>query len=366
MKVGTDLVDADIRRARTLPSSFYRDPALYEEIRDKVFARSWQFVGDRDLVKVPGSVHPSSCSKAASTSRCCSPATSRTSCTWCRTCAPTAAPWWPSIPAACSNLRCRYHGRRFALDGRFLSMPEFQEARRVPLRNATTCPRSPSAAGRAGSSPPLDPAHPLAEVLEEVERRVGFLPWDEFNLDAARSRDYLVRANWALYCDNYLEGFHIPFVHPAWPAALDYGSYRTEIFRWSNLQVGVAQGDDVEVFDLPAGSSPDHGQKIAAYYFWVFPNLMLNFYPWGLSVNVVKPLAVDRTRVSFLSWVWDAAKLEDSAGAQIDRVEREDEEVVESVQRGMRSRLYDRGRYSPTRETGPHHFHRLLLEVLQR
>lgn len=267
-------------------------------------------------------------------------------------------------PACLQHLRCRYHGRRFGLDGRFLSMPEFQEAEGFPSKR-DDLPKVACGSWARWIFAALEPAHPLAEVLEEVERRVGFLPWDEFKFDAARSRDYLVRANWALYCDNYLEGFHIPFVHIGLAGALDYGSYRTEIFRWSNLQVGIAQGDDVEVFDLPAGS-PDYGQKIAAYYFWVFPNLMLNFYPWGLSVNVVKPLAVDRTRVSFLSWVWDAAKLEDSAGAQIDRVEREDEEVVESVQRGMRSRLYDRGRYSPKRETGPHHFHRLLLEVLQR
>jgi len=50
----------------------------------------------------------------------------------------------------------------------------------------------------------------------------------------------------------------------------------------------------------------------------------------------------------------------------LDRVEREDEAIVEAVQRGVRSRLYDRGRYSPTREQGVHHFHRLLGEVISR
>jgi len=83
-----------------------------------------------------------------------------------------------------------------------------------------------------------------------------------------------------------------------------------------------------------------------------------------LSVNVVKPLAADRTRVSFLSYVWDESKLDRGAGAALDRVEREDEAVVESVQRGVRSRLYDRGRYSPAREQGVHHFHRLLAAAL--
>jgi choline monooxygenase len=116
-------------------------------------------------------------------------------------------------------------------------------------------------------------------------------------------------------------------------------------------------------FDLPR-SSPDHGLDVAAYYYWLFPNLMLNFYPWGLSINVVKPLATDRTKISYLAYVWDESRIAEGAGADLDRVEREDEAIVEAVQRGVRSRFYDRGRYSPSRETGVHHFHRLLCESL--
>ncbi|MHC5004768.1 MAG: SRPBCC family protein, partial [Planctomycetota bacterium] len=101
----------------------------------------------------------------------------------------------------------------------------------------------------------------------------------------------------------------------------------------------------------------------AAYWYWLFPNLMLNFYPWGLSVNVVKPLAPDRTKISFLTWVLDESRLGEGAGAELDRVEREDEAIVESVQRGVSSRLYERGRYSPAREQGVHHFHRLLARM---
>ena len=108
---------------------------------------------------------------------------------------------------------------------------------------------------------------------------------------------------------------------------------------------------------------PD-ASSIAAYYWWVFPNLMLNFYPWGLSMNLVHPEAIDRTRIAFRSYVWDASKLDDGAGGALDRVEAEDEAIVEAVQRGVRSRFYSRGRYSPTREQGVHHFHRLLGEFL--
>jgi choline monooxygenase len=92
---------------------------------------------------------------------------------------------------------------------------------------------------------------------------------------------------------------------------------------------------------------------------------MLNFYPWGLSINVVRPLAADRTRVSFLTYVADPKKLDRGAGADLDRVEHEDEAVVEGVQQGVRSSLYTRGRYSPDRERGVHHFHRMLCAGLR-
>jgi choline monooxygenase len=193
-----------------------------------------------------------------------------------------------------------------------------------------------------------------------VEDRVGWLPLREFYFDEATSREYLVKANWALYCDNYLEGFHIPFVHPSLNRMLDYENYATELFSRSNVQLGIAR-DGEDCFDLPAGH-PDQGKRVAAYHFWIFPNLMLNFYPWGLSINVVRPVDVSLTKVQFLTYLWKPENRRDVTG--IDRVQREDQVVVESVQRGMGSRFYDRGRYSPSREQGVHHFHRILAEFL--
>ena len=77
-----------------------------------------------------------------------------------------------------------------------------------------------------------------------------------------------------------------------------------------------------EVFELPEGH-PDFGKKVAAYYYWIFPNMMFNFYPWGLSINIVKPIDMNKTRVSFISYVYDETKLDKGAGAAIDKVELE-------------------------------------------
>jgi len=356
-------IEAEIRRAWTLPARVYHEVRYLDAARRAVFARGWQLAADRDQVRVPGQVLPVTLLEGfldepllftrdrEDQLRCLSNV-----CTHRGNLVVEAA-------GMGKHLRCRYHGRRFGLDGGFQFMPEFEAAEGFPCPS-DDLPAVPFAAWGKLLFAALDPAVPFAEWIAPVQERLAWYPMDQLRFDPGRSRDYLVRANWALYCDNYLEGFHIPFVHAGLAETLDYGSYRTELFPHSNLQLGVAE-DGEEAFDLPP-SSPDHGQRIAAYYFWLFPNTMLNFYPWGLSVNVVKPLAVDRTRVSFLSYILDETRLEHGAGSILDRVEREDEAVVENVQRGVRSRFYDRGRYSPTREQGVHHFHRLLAEALNR
>jgi choline monooxygenase len=75
-------------------------------------------------------------------------------------------------------------------------------------------------------------------------------------------------------------------------------------------------------------------------------------------------LAQELTKVSFIQYVWDAKKYGQGAGSRLDRVEREDEVIVEAVQRGVKSRFYDTGRFSPKREQGVHHFHTLLSKAL--
>jgi choline monooxygenase len=355
------VIDADIRKAATLPGWAYTDPDAYERMRERVFATSWQLAGDTDRVKVPGQVSPftlleSFLDEPLLLTRDKSDAIH---------CLSNVCTHRANLVSENEGvepfLRCRYHGRRFGLDGKFLSMPEFEKTEHFPtpaddLRSLTI------GAWAKFLFVSLAPASPFDEWIGDMRARVDWLPLSEGLYDAARSREYLVRANWALYCDNYLEGFHIPFVHAGLAAALDYGSYRTELFPWGTLQVGIAnEGEDC--FTLPAGS-PDRGQRVAAYYFWLYPNTMFNFYPWGVSINVVRPLAIDRTKVSFLSYVVDPSRLEVGAGATLDRVEREDENIVEAAQRGAASRFYDRGRYSPTREQGVHHFHRLIARSL--
>lgn len=355
-------VDDDITLASTLDARFYSDPAAHAATKERVFARSWQWLGDLHDVSAPGSLSPRDLlpgcldeplllsRDASGALRCLSNVCTHRGNLLVR------------HPCKAREIRCGYHSRRFDLAGRLTSMPEFQQARNFPSAS-DHLPHVPFADWHGHGFAALEPAGPVTEFLGEVERRIPWMPLRDFHLDPGRSRSFELEAHWALYVENYLEGFHIPFVHPALNQAVDYGSYASEVFRHSNLQLALAK-DGEPAFEVPE-TSPDHGKRVAAYYFWVFPNLMLNFYPWGLSVNLVQPQGLGHTRVLFRSYVWRENLLDRGAGSGLDRVEAEDEAIVLQVQRGVRSRFYRHGRYSPTRERGVHHFHRLLCEFLK-
>jgi len=105
-------------------------------------------------------------------------------------------------------------------------------------------------------------------------------------------------------------------------------------------------------------------RNIYGLYYWIFPNIMLNFYSWGLSVNIVEPISKEKTRVRFLSF--SISKMAQSQGgdATLERIELEDQSVVKSVHKGIKSRYYKRGRYSPEYEKGVHHFHKMIAQLL--
>jgi len=354
-------VDPDITRAATLDPAFYASDAAYAATRDRVFARTWQWLGDLTAVAEPGSLAPRDllpglldeplllARDTEGTLRCLS-----------NVCTHRAN---ILVTAQCraDHIRCGYHSRRFDLAGRMTFMPEFADASNFPSP-ADNLPNAPFAQWAGHGFVALDPAASFGETFDDLRHRLAWLPVERYRHDPARDRNYEIDAHWALYVENYLEGFHIPFVHKSLNEVVDYGTYATELFRYSNLQRALAQSGEA-AFEPPA-ESPDHGQRVAAYYGWMFPNLMLNFYPWGLSVNLVQPDGPRRTRVAFRSYVGDAAALGNGAGGALDRVEAEDEAIVHAVQRGVRSRFYRSGRYSPTRERGVHHFHRLLGDFL--
>ena len=356
-------INSDITKAETLPATFYKDPVVFEIIKEKVFLKSWQWVGDESLVDKPQSVHPLILLDGFLTEpllltrdkgghiNCLTNVCTHRGNLLALTSKPT------------KKLTCSYHGRRFNLQGKFEFMPEFTDAENFP-RPCDHLHRFPLKKWGHLLFAGLNPSFDFQEVINIMNERISFLPIDEFKLEKTLQKDFLIDANWALYCDNYLEGFHVPFVHESLNEVLDYGSYETIIYEHCNLQIGYSD-EATEIFEFPQNHI-DYGKRVAAYYFWVFPNIMFNFYPWGLSINIVKPLEISKTKVSFISYVLDPTKLNKGAGSNLEKVEKEDEIVVENVQKGVRSSFYKAGRFSPKREKGVHHFHVLLSKFLNQ
>lgn len=353
-------VDAEIARAKTLHSDFYKNPAYFQIARHHIFQKSWQLVEPGISVPDPGNCYPFFLldnfldeplvlTNDNGTLHCLSNA-----CTH-------RGNLVVNTPCSATRLTCRYHGRRFSIDGKFLSMPEFKEVEDFPTASDDLKQLPLFATGNLLFTS-VCPAAPAEAFFGEMLQRLHWLPLEKFVFHPELSKDYTVNANWALYCENYLEGFHIPFVHPALNATLDFGNYTTELYKYVSLQLGIANKDET-CFDLPT-SSIDHGKKVAAYYYFIFPNLMLNFYPWGLSVNLVKPQSPDQTIISFYTYIWQPDKLHMGAGSGLDMTEMEDEQIVEAVQKGIRSSFYQQGRYSVKHEKGTHHFHRLIASFI--
>lgn len=353
-------INNDIRLAETLPGWFYTDAEVYNHCLTAVFNKSVLYVDEiAEKMKMPENTFPISWYPNALNEEI---LLIKTESGW-RVSSNICTHRGFKIvhhPTKLKKLQCGYHGRRWNMDGQFEFMPEFKEAEQFP----SPCDHLPTIEFViwkrflfAGLSPKID-MNLYAKILEE---RVGFLSIEQWDLASDYSKTYSIKANWALYCDNYLEGFHIPFVHESLGQIVDYGSYTTEIYDHAVLQVGYAK-DGAACFNFPEGHV-DYGKNISAYYYWLFPNFMLNFYTWGVQINIVKPLAIDRCKVEFIYFIGDHDAWESFGKDQIaEKTEREDEFVVEAVQKGLKSSLYKSGRFSPKREKGVHYFHRLLSE----
>ncbi len=247
-------------------------------------------------------------------------------------------------------LRCRYHGWIYGLDGRLRRAPEMQEAPGFDPRYVRLPPLALAEwLGLVFVSLAAEPV-PFAEVVAGIAERIA--PADFAPMRHVHSRHYDVACNWKVYVDNYVEGYHLPYVHPGLTQALDYGSYQTETARWHSLQHSPVAADD-------AAYGEGH-----AWYYYVYPNTMLNVMPGRLQANRVLPLAPDRCRVEFHYYYLpdEAAQARIAADlAFTDRVQQEDGGICEQVQRGLTSGFYEPGRLCPRHEGAVTHFHRLLL-----
>ena len=356
-------INKDIKKAATLEGVFYTSEDIFKDSIENIFANNWQFITETEKLKENRDAFPFKFLENVLPEPLLLINNNDDIKCFSNVCTHRGNILIKNSCKIKRNITCGYHGKQFDINGRFTFMPSTEGMENFPSQQDNLV-ELPTAKWKQFIFVSLNPLFNFLELIKDVDERVGWMPIEDFKFREDLSKEYFVKANWALYCDNYLEGFHIPFIHNDLNSVLDFENYDVETFKYSNLQIGIASDDDI-CFDLPK-ESKDYGKRIAAYYFWLFPNLMLNFYPWGLSINIVNPISVKETKIQFKTYVWDESKLDSGAGADLDKVELEDEEVVQQVQQGISSRFYKHGRFSPNMEKGVHHFHTLISDFINK
>jgi len=259
-------------------------------------------------------------------------------------------------------LRCPYHGWTYSLDGALKGVPEFD----------SVCDFDRAANGLVPARVEMwenlvfvnldAKAPPLREFLGSLVPSVEPLKLAELHFFERRS--YTLKCNWKVYVDNYLDGgYHVPHLHKSLNSVLDYVDYTIENQDRFCLQSSPIRpaGGDAKTAAVRQGH---------AYYFWQYPNFMLNWYDGVMDTNLVLPLATDRTAVIFDFYFRDVNPASAACNRQSvevgERIQHEDVAICESVQRGLASRAYGTGRLSVRREAGEHLFHRLLHADLRK
>ncbi len=349
-------VHTDIARARTPTAAFYTDPQVLRTERERVLSRSWQLVGHTAQLAQSGDFFTTTLFEEHvllvndnGTLR-----------GFFNVCRHRAGP----VALGCGRQRvfaCRYHGWTYDLGGRLMRAPETDGIADFDPRSIALEPIAVHAWGPMVFASLDRATPPFEKQFAEVIARCAPVGLERYRF--VNARDYPVDANWKVYVDNFLEGYHIPLVHPGLNREIDYKQYISELGEYHTLQHAPVRSEGATLYRATPGDEQ-------ALYFWLFPNIMLNIYQGQLQANIVIPQGVERSVVRF---EWFAPEpLPDLENDErwrslmrfSDEVQAEDAGICAVVQRNMHSRAYRPGPYSPSRENGVHHFHRLMSRRL--
>jgi choline monooxygenase len=350
---------APLAEASTIPAPWYVDDRIAALEQETVFSKNWQVIGRVDQLKDPGQFLRASVAGEPLVAVRGNDGVLRAFYNVCRHHAAAV------VTEPCGHaqiLHCPYHGWNYGLDGTLKGMPEFdgvmgfdrQQNGLVPVRVESW---------EQFVFVNLDPkASSLHDFLGGLVLRVA--PLGISQLHYFDTRTYDIHCNWKVFVDNYLDGgYHVPHLHKGLSSVLDYKQYTIENEDRYCLQSSpmVSSNEDA------ATGTTRKGDR--AWYFWQYPNFMINCYEGYMDTNLVIPIDTDHCRVFFDFYFSDVSESRRAYNAQSievgDRVQGEDLGICEDVQRGLKSRAYGAGRLSVRREAGEQLFHRLLAADLK-
>lgn len=350
---------APLAEAHTIPAPWYFEQTIEKLEQRHVFGGNWQAVGRVDQIAQSGDYFTTELAGEPLLVVRGADSELRAFYNVCRHHAAAVA----TAPCGhAQSFRCPYHGWNYGLDGTLKGMPEF----------AGVCNFDRAANGLVPVAVDIwekfvfvnlaSHSMPLRDFLGDLVPRVEPLGLEQLHFHSRK--EYTLNCNWKVYVDNYLDGgYHVPHLHKGLNSVLDYTHYTIENGERFCLQSSpmVTSDEDPQVAATRTGDR--------AWYFWLYPNFMINIYEGVMDTNLVLPLAPDKCRVVFDFYFADISPERDAHNAASiatsDKVQDEDAAICESVQKGLSSRAYGAGRLSVRREAGEHLFHRLLARDLK-
>jgi phenylpropionate dioxygenase-like ring-hydroxylating dioxygenase large terminal subunit len=336
-----------MRATGTLPASWYREPAVYETERREVFGREWLVFARADALGAPGSYVAGVLAGYPLVVLRDDAGDLRGFHNVCRH---RAGPLVGDGAGTCrGGLVCRYHGWSYRQDGSLLRARDFGDDDDLDVAQYGLWPvQIATWAGLVWVN--LDESAPVFEAdLGVILHETDDVPLDAYRFRAERTED--LACNWKTYVDNYLEGYHIPLVHPTLMREVDASQYRVET------------RDRYCIHSAPARD----GASNAGRWLWRWPNVALNVFTNGMNVERILPLAHDRTRVVYTYFFVDADETTVDAAMRVAVTTlAEDRAICEAVQRNLDAGVYDTGRLSPKHEGGVQQFHDLVRTAVLR
>jgi len=349
------MVDA----TRSLQWSWYTDPAVLQLEQERIFRRSWQYVGHADEVAEPGSFSATRAAHVPVVLVRDEEGMLRAFLNVCRHRGSIVC----DGSGKRTTLQCPYHAWTYGLDGKLLSAPRAGREGGIDTDELGLVPLLLETWGPFVFVNPDPDAAPLSELLEDVPERIAAAGIDVDALRFLERTESEIAANWKICSENFLECYHCPVAHPGFSAVVDVSpdSYLLETGSWRMSQFGPPRPE-------PRGTYDPSGEIERGQFHLLFPGTVINVMPGrpNLSIGPIVPLAPERT-YRFLdyfvaddaddAWIEELLAFDNEVGA-------EDQVLVERVQQGVRSGLLDQGRLLTESEQLVAHFQSLVLDAL--
>ena len=349
----------------TLPASWYADPEVYALERDRIFGRSWQYVGRSEFVAEPGQFVASYAGHIPAVVVRGHDGALNALVNVCRH-------RGTEVASGCGRretLQCPYHAWTYDLDGSLRVAPRSE---REPGFDKAEWGLFPMQADTWGPfvfvNPDLE-APPLAEHLGELP---GIVASSGLDLGALRFRERVEweqQVNWKIAVENYLECYHCPVAHPSFSRLYDVDpdAYLLKSYPTFSSQFGPVRESALSGNGRAIPYDP-HGEVKQAQYHLLWPNTTINIDAGRPNLSIDRWIPAGPERTTGTSDYFFAEDVpEETAREMIAfglQVAAEDKELVEAVQRGLNSNTVLRGRLLLNSEHLIQHFQRHLVESL--